>query len=333
MEVEPRIELGQSHQPQCPTSPFQREKLGQYLLRFINRLKTSGKSMHTLAAYRNDLSLFCEFLIEKKYEPHSFGVNLQEEWEWHMRNNGRKSGASIRRGQMSVRTFMHFLVAEKIIAASPILEQKSPRQPSHELMHLLNSQYKTLCTVLEDKAHHGDEKAIRDIVILRILAECGLKVTEAARLLWKDVSFSGQTKGTVVVEEDKIRLIPFSQDLTRCLIRLRALRTTLQLGISQNNALFFGYLNVSRRTRTASLHRHGIKFVVYEVCQEILGVAYNAESLRNHAIVKWLDQGLSLEQVAELAGYSSLHSLNRFSKAGADMRLPKRKTKHQTEGS
>ena len=75
------------------------------------------------------------------------------------------------------------------------------------------------------------------------------------------------------------------------------------------------------------MHRHGIKFVVYEVCEEILGVPYNSESLRNHAIMKWLDQGLSVQKVADLAGYSSLNSLDRFSLLSRGIRKSRRQIK------
>ena len=316
------------------SSHFQHDRLSSFLLRFLNRLKKTGKSVHTISAYRNDLSLFAEFLTEKNFDPQTFSVNLQEEWEFYLAQNGRKSPASVRRALMSVRTFMHFLVLEKIIVGSPFLEVKSPRQPSHDLLVILPAHFRNLTRQLRAQALKGDEKAIRDWAIVLILGACGLKASEAANLTWADFlvekSEDGKNAGgTARIAGPHERLVAFGPDLVAALELLKGVRKGLDLDTSPQAALFFGYLNVSRKTRTSSLHRHGIKFVVYETCEELLGIPYNSESLRNHAIVKWLEQGLTSQQVADLAGYSSLNSLERFSLKARGLRKPRRQRKVQ----
>lgn len=316
-----------------PPAGFQVEKLATYLLRFLNRLKSSGKSSHTLQAYRNDLTLFSEFLIEKRFDPRSHTVNLRDEWDHFLRSNGRHSAASVRRAFMSVRTFLHFLVAEGHIDGSPLLEVKSPKQPSHDLMRCLPAQFRTLVRTLQQKSTEHDEKATRDLALVLLLGQCGLKASEAAQVCWSDIMTGGQGEGgTLKVPGDGERLVPLSAEARDALFALKELRARLGLDTGPRAKLFFGYQNVSRRTRTPSLHRHGIKFVVYEACEEILRIPYNSESLRNHAILRWLDQGLTAQQVADLAGYSSLHSLERFARADKALRRPRRKPQKTPEG-
>jgi len=60
--------------------PFKTDKLVPLLLRFLNRLKQTGKSVHTISAYRNDLSLFCQFLAGEKIDPRDFQSQFQERW-------------------------------------------------------------------------------------------------------------------------------------------------------------------------------------------------------------------------------------------------------------
>lgn len=308
------------------------ENLSMLLVRFINQLKKTGKSSNTISAYKNDLGLFCEFLSEKQISPDNYNLPTQEYWLTFLKENGRQSQASLRRAQMSIRSFLHFLVSEKIILRSPFLELKSPKQPPSVLLTVPNEKFFILCRTLKQKALTGDAKAVRDWTLVLVLGECGLKASEVANLSWGDVwpeveepKSSDAIAGCLRVASEQDRLVPYSTELSQALNMLRDIRSQLSLSTALDAKLFFGYLNVSRKTRTDYLHRHGIKFVIYEVCSDILGVPYNSESLRNYAILKWINQGLDNEKVARLAGYSSLNSLERFLKCSTKKKASRRK--------
>lgn len=321
-----------------PDEHFSFERLASLLIRFINQMKKTGKSSNTISAYRNDLTLFCEFLTEKQINPDNYTQPAQELWLDFLKENGRQSQASVRRAQMSVRSFLHFLVSEQIIIQSPFLELKSPKQPAHVLLTVPHDKFLTLCRTLRAKTMTGDSKSIRDWTLILILGECGLKASEIANLTWGDVwpeveepksektpSIAGCLR---VKSGDEERLVPYSAEVAQALTLLKEVRTNLNLSVNLTSKLFFGYLNVSRKTRTDFLHRHGIKFVVYEVCSDILGIPYNSESLRNHAILRWIGKGLDNEKVAALAGYSSLNSLERFLKSPERKKTSKRKMRN-----
>jgi len=315
--------------------PFRTDKLIPLLLRFLNRLKQTGKSVHTISAYRNDLSIFCQFLAGEKIDPRDFQSQFQERWTHYLAQHGRKSPASIRRALMSSRTFLHFLIKEKIIERSPLLEAKSPKQPAHDLLTVRPEHYFLLVESLTQRAQSEDPKAIRDLALIRLLGECGLKASEAAQMKWSDVLFDGspaeaaRTVSLRVAGQNE-RLLKGDAVVAMALQSLRDARMQLSLSAEPQDKLFFGFLNVSRRLKSGGLHRHGVKFVVYEVCEDILGVPYNSESLRNHAILRWLDLGLGSQQVAQLAGYSSLNSLERFRAKAHGQRRPQRRSKRPT---
>jgi site-specific recombinase XerD len=313
-------------------SRFRIDKLSPLLLRFLNRLKQTGKSVHTISAYRNDLSTFCQFLVAEKIDPRDFQSHFQERWTAYLGSHGRKSPASVRRALMSVRTFLHFLIKEKIIERSPMLETKSPKQPSHDLLMVRPEHYFRLVHTLGSKERSHDPKATRDLALIQLLGECGLKASEASQMRWADVMFEGnpiddESTLTLRISGQNERLVKAHNEVAQALWKLREARKELTLPVGLQDKLFFGFLNVSRRLKSDGLHRHGVKFVVYEVCDEILGIPYNSESLRNHAILRWLEFGLSTQQVAQLAGYSSLNSLERFKLKARGQRRPKRQTK------
>ncbi|MBX9702833.1 MAG: site-specific integrase, partial [Silvanigrellaceae bacterium] len=127
-------------------------QLSFLLLRFLNQLKKTGRSANTIASYKRDLVLFCEFLVEKQIHPETYSFPLNDHWVHFLKENGRASAASQRRAQMSVRTFLHFLVRDKIISGSSLLEVKSPKQPTHGLLIISHHKFKHLCKTLKEEA-------------------------------------------------------------------------------------------------------------------------------------------------------------------------------------
>lgn len=308
-----------------------------FVLRFLNSLKKQGKSINTLNAYKNDLSFFAEFIIETKADLENFTFPIQEHWLQFLKDHGRHSHASQRRAQMSVRAFLHFLIQEGAIEGSPLLETKSPRQPAHSLLIISNTDYDKVVAVLKKKAHLNDPKSIRDWCLFLILGELGFKASEAANITFghilklADVKSKRQTAGHIKVPGQNERILPISKEFSSSLKLLKKVREDLGLSTDANAKLFFGFINISRKVRTEALHRHGIKFVIYEVCEELLGTPYNAESLRNRAIKFWLEQGLEQNKVSDFAGYSSLNSLERFYVKDSALRSPRRQAKKDSK--
>lgn len=302
------------------------------ILKFLECLKKQTKSNHTVSAYKNDLKFFLEFIIESKARIEDFSFPIQEYFSKFLKDKGRQSQASQRRAQMSVRTFLHFLIKEKMIESSPFLETKSPRQPAHSLLLLKDKEYKKLLTVLKRDALLQDPKSVRDWCLFLLLGELALKASEAANLSFgqilefSDLNSNRQEDfGYIKVPGEKTRHLPLSKEIRQAFHLLEKARQALGLSTGKDAKLFFALSDIRKTVHSDCLHRHGIKFIIYGISEKVLGVPYNAESLRNRAIKSWLESGLEKEKVAELAGYSSLNSLERFYvKTTSDFRLPRR---------
>lgn len=314
MEPQQSQQTGQQPLESALTAAQIREKFSSLVLRFLNRLKLSGRSAHTIAAYRNDLSMFGRFLIETGHDPAATIGPLSDDWEAFLQGHGRHSAASQRRAQMSVRSFLHFLVENRVITGSSLLVKKSPKQPPADLFAIPESEFKKLLRILNTMAKKGDTKALRDLCLVLVLGKAGLKASEAASLGWQDLHLKPSGNGTLVVPTgEKSRIVPLDPICLKALLQFRELSfTSLRSGASSRDSVFFGYQNVTRQPVSKGMQRHGVKFIVYELCREHLGTSYNAESLRNHAILSFFKKGWDAERIAAVAGYSSLHSLDRF---------------------
>lgn len=296
------------------------ERLTPLFLRFLNRLKVNGRSIHTISAYRNDLNLFGSFLKTTRYDPSVGSTQMIEEWLHFLGTHGRHSQASQRRALMSIRTFLHFLIESRIIEGSPFLETRSPKQPRSELFCILPAHFKKLCTKLRKAAVAGDEKAVRDLALVNVLGRSGLKASEAAGLTWKDVDWNPRGRSRLLVRTgNRVRIIPLDPESTRALTALRSLAEH-----QDESSIFFGFQNITRRHNSKSMQRHGIKFIIYQLCEELLGIPYNSESLRNLAILNWLKKGWDMQKIADLAGYASLQSLERFAPQHSTLALFRR---------
>lgn len=324
---------------------FPLERYNSLVLRFLNRLKVSARSAHTIAAYRNDLNLFGRFLKDTGLDPTLPSVGsglLVEHWVFFLETHGRHSPASMRRAQMSVRTFLHFLVESKTIIGSPLLISKSPKQPRSDLFCMPTEDFRRLADQLGALARKGDGKALRDLALVLVLGKAGLKASEAAALSWEDLALPESTKGTLIVRSgEKSRIVPIDLQTTRALRDLRGQGQAPKVkpGPGENaknegpeqrrESVFFGFQNVSRKPSQKAIQRHSIKFIIYELCQAYFDIAYNSESLRNHAILCWFKKGYDTERIADLAGYSSLQSLDRF--LTPDLTLANFRRKHSSK--
>ncbi len=322
-------ETNESKSPRSSSKALEtRDSSGMLLLRFQNDLKKTGKSAHTVAAYRKDVQFFLEFCKINNIKIGEFSADFPEHWKSFLSEKGRVSQSGIRRSLMSIRTFTRFLISTKQITHSGILEIKSPKQPSHDLLILPAKKIKLLLKTLKNQSKTGDSKAIRDYTIVLLLCQYGLKVTELCDLVWGDLlPVFSHPQYVLRVKGEKERLLYTDASTFHALELLKAARISLGLSTQAEDSLWFGFQSQARFIQPVPLKRHSVKFILYELTHTILGFPYNAESMRNSCIRNWLESGMSKEKTAQLAGLNTVFSLDRFSLKGRKVRKPKRQMK------
>ncbi len=166
---------------------------------FLDHLRQEGRSPHTIAAFKSDLGLACEFFGDdmplKQFPPPR--LNRFMEWIEHGRGApcSRKTYA---RRVTTLKVFFQFLVEQNILAHSPAeaLLQRSGAAPLQP----------TLSDVQIDRllAHTAmlrlaDEPDARPNLLLRLLLDTGIKKSECMALTPEHIIRDDPTNPVLVV--------------------------------------------------------------------------------------------------------------------------------------
>lgn len=162
---------------------------------FLNFLSIErGFSNNTIAAYKNDLYQFMDFVCaqatEKDSRPEwssvtrdtllSYILNLKER-DYASATQARKVAA--------VKSFFGFLVAEGTVGADPTEGLSSPKVGKALPKVLSVNQIDEL---LEQPARRSTPEAIRDRAMLELLYASGMRVTELVSLTMQDINLNAK---------------------------------------------------------------------------------------------------------------------------------------------
>jgi len=177
---------------------------------FINYLQIEkGLSANTISAYRRALVRYLDFLAEKGIDSPNwvtkdslvgFAARLQDQEGYKL------SPRSTAQAFSAVRMFHRFMVTEGCAEAdptsilnSPRITMRLPRALNHELVEkLLNA------------PGGGDEKGMRDRLILEMLYATGMRISELVGLDLGDIEISGRLV-TCRGKGGKWRILPFGR--------------------------------------------------------------------------------------------------------------------------
>ncbi len=172
---------------------------------FLSYIHTEKRlSIHTQDNYRRDLHNFSNFLEEKKLTGWP-GINQQ-----HIRlytNSMRIKGLaskSIQRNLSSIRSFLNFLVARKVIKVNPAAAISAPKAPQ-KLPKTLDVDQ--IAQLLNDIPDSNKPLVIRDHAIMELFYSSGLRLSELSALNLKDIDFHASTM-RVTGKGSKMRELP-----------------------------------------------------------------------------------------------------------------------------
>lgn len=263
-----------------------------------------GMSPNTVAAYRNDLAGFV-ICFDEAPRNATETVRLSD---WRdvtpahvnhlladMDTRGY-SAATRSRKIAALRSFMKFLVEERVIDETPTAHIRTPRagRPVPEVLTAPDVE-----ALLESAALGVGPEDRRDHVMIELLYAAGLRVSELVGLDIRDVNLRGATVRTIG-KGSKERVVPIHQ------FAVDAVETYLQ-GVrpllatrAHTDALFLG-----RRGRR--LTRQGFwQRLRRTAAQAGIAVHLTPHTLRHSFATHLLQGGASLRHVQELLGHSSI---------------------------
>ncbi len=274
------------------------KKTVQNFLRFLEEEK--GYTNNTIAAYRNDLTQFTEYMesrVENFSEVNKITIT---DYIAHLQTDERYkySSSTIARKVAAIKSFFHYLIAESAISSDPTATLDSPkvekRLPQAVSIDEINK-------LLQVAAENEGPKGRRDRAMLELLYASGMRVTELVSLEIDDINLE---EGTARVKSKKRgikeRFIPVTGDA------LEALRLYIEDGRKKlmrspdETALFLNH-------RGQRLTRQGAWLIIKRYV-EIVGIAEKVtpHTLRHSFAAHKLSRGKSLQDIQKLLGHANI---------------------------
>ena len=280
--------------------------MDQYLTQFLAALAANkGYSENTIAAYRNDLGQFSKFVRNRRMastEPGEVTSEIVEAYVEYLQQGPNEYAAStVARKIAAVKSFFHYLLEQKIIAADPAARLNSPKVKKHIPRTLTRVELERL---LAAPGQQTGPKALRDRALLELLSSTGMRVTEVVNLRLEDVDWE---QGVVVCrgKGGKNRRIPLGAGSG-------VLRGYLEQGrpnLVKVNSPALLFLN----HRGHNLTRQGVWLILKEAAVAAgIGKEVTPHTLR-HSFAKYLlGAGEELRRVQELLGHANLSTTQMY---------------------
>jgi integrase/recombinase XerD len=288
--------------------------LARELERYLRHLGIErGRSAHTLAAYRRDLTRLLDALAAHGVSE-TTGItaeHLQAFARGLREGDAPLAASSVARMLSSVRGFTRFLVEEDRIPIDPGIDLVAPKLPDRLPKALTIAQVEALLAATSG----DDEGALRDRALLELLYATGARVSEAVALNVDDLSGEDGTADVVRLlgKGGKQRLVPVGSyaraALDAYLVRARPILSTRGRATP---ALFLGM-------RGARLSRQHAWLLLRDAAERAqLGVALSPHSLRHSFATHLLQGGADVRVVQELLGHASVATTQIYTRVTAD---------------
>jgi integrase/recombinase XerD len=186
--------------------------MDEQLLAFLLYLEQEYQySENTIAAYRNDLHQFLEYLERQAGASLSSWADVAEAdiqtYLGHMKHKEQPYASStIARKVAAIKSFFNYLSALALIDGNPTVEIESPKVKKRLPQTLSPSEVERL---LEAPAAGGSAKNLRDVSLLNVLYETGMRVTEVVSLQLTDVDVEHATLSSPT-RQGEARAIPIA---------------------------------------------------------------------------------------------------------------------------
>jgi integrase/recombinase XerD len=276
-----------------------------------------GYADNTIAAYRNDLTQFLRYLEGRNQDPEratwvevdkdaiiSYVLSLKER---------EYTSSTVARKVAAIKSFFHYLMAEKAIHDDPTATLDSPKVKKRLPKAISRDEIERL---LAAPAQGMAVKSQRDHALLELLYASGMRVTELVSL---DVSDVNLVSGSVRVRGKKLaskeRIIPVGDRA------LDALREYLNRGRMQlvrdpeERALFLNH-------RGQRLTRQGLWLIIKHYVDEVgISAEVTPHTLRHSFAAHKLSQGKSLQDIQKLLGHANISTTQVYQHIGQDTEL------------
>jgi integrase/recombinase XerD len=283
------------------------EEQVQQFLDYI--VEERGYSSNTLAAYRNDLSQFLDFVRPKVSSWEEVSHHLIMSYIMSMKSDQEYASSTVARKVAAIKSFFHHLVNVGSLEDDPTATLDSPRIRKRLPKAISAEELKKL---LEEPAKEETPKALRDRALLEVLYGTGLRVTELVSLDVDDLNLASGTLRVVRPKDKAGRIVPIHERA------IEPLRDYLERGRiqllrdPQEKALFLNH-------RGRRLTRQGLWLIVKHYVREV-GISEDVtpHTLRHTFAAHLVEKKADLEYVQELLGHANISTTQVYTQVSAE---------------
>jgi integrase/recombinase XerC len=270
-------------------------KIAGLLDRFLDDLRARNLSVHTLDAYRRDLSQLERFLTDlNRDEPATIGQLGPKSVRRFVAAlvASRLARRSVQRKLAAVRAFARFLVAEGILDVDPTLGLVGPKAEKRLPSFLRKKEIELLFA----RPAEPSEAELRDRAILELLYGTGIRLSELTGLSKESVDLAAGLV-RVLGKGNRERVVPLGRaaaDAVRAYLRARS--------DGRRGPLFANARGGALTGRTVQ------RIVRRRLAQVSEARQLSPHVLRHTFATHMLNAGADLRAVQELLGHASLSS-------------------------
>ncbi|MCP4623992.1 MAG: tyrosine recombinase XerC [bacterium] len=268
-----------------------------------------GRSEHTVAAYRRDVSDFRSFLSEERDVAALENVTKMDVRAFLFQQRARNQNVSLARKLSSLRAFFRYMVREGRLDNNPALEVDAPKFPKKQPRFLNVDEIFRLVEVPDRE----DPVGLRDRAALELTYSSGLRVGELVGLDLGDLDL---TEGLVRVmgKGRKERIVPVGSKAIQALKDYLAVRGRLvgKKDASASSALFLGRRGgrLSDRVFRRQVDRY--------ITQISLETGLSPHALRHTFATHMIEAGADIRSIQELLGHASLSTTQKYTHLNLD---------------
>ncbi len=273
----------------------------QQIDEFLDYLASEkGYSGNTLAAYRNDLTQFAQYLADDSQQaaPTSWDqvdkarivdyILAMKELEYASSTVARKVAA--------LKSFFHYLHDEGLVTTDPTLTLESPKVKKHLPKAISVDDVERL---LAEPTKSSSPKSLRDSALLEVLYATGMRVTELVSLNVQDVDLEA---GTIycIGKGERERVVPIYDHAGYVLSRYLVDGRPHLVRNAQEQALFLNH-------RGERLTRQGLWLIIKHYVDAIgIETEVTPHTLRHSFATHMLHGGAKLRDVQKLLGHANI---------------------------
>jgi integrase/recombinase XerD len=266
------------------------ETVKNLLPKFIENLKSKGRSPSTILAYRADLEQLITFLLGKN-KPLIEQVRTEDLEAFRDTLLVEKyTTKSVSRKLNAVKTFFRWLIGENVITSDVSLSVAHPKIESTLPKFLSQLEYRALRDVVR-----GD---IRIAAIVELILQTGMRISEVANLKTENI------KG------DSIKVEAYATQPERTIPLNKPAKDALNSYLASRPKSDSPYVFISKTGHPLAVRN--IRAAIDRYMQRAEVPDYSVNDLRTTFIVENLKAGVDIVLLSQVAGHKRLSTTERY---------------------